>query len=87
MCGWTGILRAPTKKGPLGFLVVVWDSAAGESGASGSRKQDSVMLEDLSNMLGLSMSLWMTRMDHDAKKLAQSQVQLQRRFLVWDRPA
>lgn len=123
LCAWTGILRAPSKRAPLGFVIAVWDSSAQADDASHSRKMDNgarsdgirfnpllgsaasrrrhqlgvfppftppapptsppaVMLEDFGNMLGLSMSLWMTKMDHDAKKLALSQLQLQRRFLV-----
>lgn len=117
LCAWSGILRAPGKRSPLGFVTVAWDSAGPGSdlhpAAKGARRAENgarraqakgtagtaisdlaslpeqhslssraVMLEDFCNTLSLSLSLWTNKMDHDTKRLAISQVQLQRRFLV-----
>lgn len=66
-------------QGPVGFVVVVWDS---ESDSLRERRAENVLLEDFGNIVGLALSLWQSKTESNDRKLAQQQMKLQQRFLV-----
>lgn len=37
LCAWSSILRAPSKRSPLGFVMAVWDSADDDDGHATAR--------------------------------------------------